>query len=461
MQITVLWKEGQQREPHATGYESENTFLTQRDSPGENVPGNQTDVVVLDKVLEYVDDQALMNSRLVSRRWEREITGRSALWRRRCERLGVRGPGETFPPKTDFFRVYVNLKRILRQMSCGEGWQGEENCDGSRCPFHREMARCSERDSWVYSLVPGLVYMDHFKNKIVVRTRYGELVVLDEENKEVAWRTDKNAISTFRKYKDQIVAVTLSGIIELYSLDGKCAVRKTSLKLLDVKSVFAHPTAPILLVWLRNNKVFIVNDDMQVFPLHLPAPQLSDQQRSQEPTDAEHIESLYFDMNVDHSDGQMAVAIVKRSRICFVIFTKRGVVLHHLFVKCKMLSEWSAPLAPGQGSQGIKLCFTRHAGIRRTSLGQLVRKVQHVEDCLNMVVDAGVRQRISQSMYLVNSDWLHGLSPSTMTLDFPVAVLFSKENQRGKCLRWCEGLWGDIALPPTQEGGQASDPIAH
>ncbi|KAL8618410.1 hypothetical protein ACOMHN_050178 [Nucella lapillus] len=180
-------------------------------------------------------------------------------------------------------------------------------------------------------------------------TRQGELVVLDEEKKEVAWRTEQLVTAVFTQFKDSIFTVTSLGNIALYSLDEKYKVTETGGKLRGVKAVRSHATAPFLLVWLGGNTLCLVNDKMQVFPLHLPSPQLPEQQDGQEPAEAEPIVNLYFDVKVDHSNGQLAVAIKRSDSVCFVIFTTSGNILHHRFLKCDLLCELSASLEPGQG----------------------------------------------------------------------------------------------------------------
>ncbi|KAL8581551.1 hypothetical protein ACOMHN_042943 [Nucella lapillus] len=40
-------------------------------------------------------------------------------------------------------------------------------------------------------------------------------------------------------------------------------------------------------------------------------------------------------------------------------------------------------------------------------------------------------QRRPDTLHIVNYDWLDGLSPSAMSPDFPVAVIFSSRNPRG------------------------------
>ncbi|KAL8604819.1 hypothetical protein ACOMHN_028447 [Nucella lapillus] len=498
-----------------------------------------TDLVV-DSILEFLDDDTLLTGRLVCQRWKREITERTGLWMSRCEGLGAHKPEKTFPPETDFFRVFLNLRRISLQMSSRESWQLDHYCDGSQCVFHEELESHHERqynDNWISGIVPDIKYVRRFEKEIAICTTHGELIVLDEEKKEVAWRTEKLGTDIIHKFKDVIFTVTSFGNIEVYPLHGKCEVTDTGGKLVGVIAVYAHPTAPFLLVLLRNNQVFLVSDQMQLFPLRLPSPQPSEQQDGQVSTDAEPIVGLFFEMNVAHSDDLLAVAIKRRSSMCFVIFTAGGDVLHHVFLLYNISSEWSAPLERGQGryrfvclgeehivahsihfrfsgitveqawkkalparfaesphemiaagqtfllalegttlqvfrvedgtlaadfsdffsSRCIKLIFTRHAG----SIDQIVRTVQQVEKRIDLNGEGDSRQRTSERTYIINYDWLNGLSPSTMRPDFPVAVIFSTENLWGSCLRWSDELWGDISLPPKQETDEASDDIAH
>ncbi|KAL8604066.1 hypothetical protein ACOMHN_024891 [Nucella lapillus] len=425
----------------------------------------------------------------------------------RCEGLGAHKPEKTFPPETDFFRVFLNLRRISLQMSSRESWQLDHYCDGSQCVFHEELESHHERqynDNWISGIVPDIKYVRRFEKEIAICTTPGELIVLDEEKKEVAWRTEKLATDIIHKFKDVIFTVTSFGNIEVYPLHGKCEVTDTGGKLVGVIAVYAHPTAPFLLVLLRNNQVFLVSDQMQLFPLRLPSPQPSEQQDGQVSTDAEPIVGLFFEMNVAHSDDLLAVAIKRRSSMCFVIFTAGGDVLHHVFLLYNISSKWSAPLERGQGryrfvclgeenivahsihfrfsgitveqawkkalparfaesphemiaagqtfllalegttlqvfrvedgtlaadfsdffsSRCIKLIFTRHAG----SIDQIVRTVQQVEKRIDLNGEGDSRQRTSERTYIINYDWLNGLSPSTMRPDFPVAVIFSTEN---------------------------------
>ncbi|KAL8571110.1 hypothetical protein ACOMHN_010571 [Nucella lapillus] len=365
MLTTVLWREG---EPQATGYESENTVLPQTASPGANVPGNQCqwlilwsvsstdpllmDDLVLDHILEFVDGDTLLTGRLVCQRWKTEITKRNGLWRRRCEGLGADESHKVFPSTTDFFRLFVNLRKELGEMSFRENWQVNDHCDGSRCVIHKELTRRWEHErheDWVTKIVPSLRKKEHLGKKIVVCTRQGGLVVLDEEKKEVAWRTEQLVTAVFTQFKDSIFTVTSLGNIELYSLDGKYKVTETGGKLRGVKAVRSHATAPFLVVWLGGNTLCLVNEKMQVFPLHLPSPQLPEQQDGQEPAEAEPILGLYFNTRVEHTDGQLIVIIKRKSAQCFVIFTTSGDILHHRFLKCDPLCEMSSSIEPGKG----------------------------------------------------------------------------------------------------------------
>ncbi|KAL8604858.1 hypothetical protein ACOMHN_028486 [Nucella lapillus] len=302
-----------------------------------------TDVVVVDNILEFLDDDTLLTGRLVCQRWKTEITKRKGLWRRRYERLATHDPDKTFPRDTSFFPVYLDTRRVLCQMACGRGWQVDDTCDGSQCAFHRELAPYSQWDVWVSALFPDTLHVRSWQKKVVLCTEDGELVVLDEERKEVAWKTEKHTIAYFTIFRDSIFTITQLGNIERYSLDGKCEVTKTDGKLRGAIAGRAHPTAPFLLVWLADNKVCLVDDKMQVFPLRLPSPPLPQQQDDQE--SAELIVDLEFDMV---NDGQLAVVVERKSVMCFITFTSRGEILHHMFLKCNRITEWS-PLAPGQG----------------------------------------------------------------------------------------------------------------
>ncbi|KAL8619320.1 hypothetical protein ACOMHN_056964 [Nucella lapillus] len=401
------------------------------------------DVLVVDTILEVMDDATLLTGRLVCRRWKNEITQRKGLWRRRCERLGTHDPDKAFPRDTFFFPVYLNFKRMLGQMSRGQGWKVDDACDGSQCAFHRELAPYSERDGWVSALVPDKLLFKPCQKKIV-----------------------------------------------LY---------------------------PFLLVCLTNSKVSLVNDKMQVFPLRLP--QLSEQQDSQDSADAEPIVDLIFKIAVD-SDGQLAVAIERKSSMCFITFTTRGEILHHVLFKCDCLTEWS-PLAPGQGryrfvcrfeghvvaramhfsSRGITveqlwkkalpadcqrqmvlaghkflLCckgtnlrayrmvdgtlaadftgFPLGPGLKTTTFviktGSCTRTIEKIVDIINRrEVFLNKDDGRPETMYFVNYDWLDGLSPSTMRSDCPVAVIFSTDHPRGRCLRWSGGLWDGFPAHST------------
>ncbi|KAL8611341.1 hypothetical protein ACOMHN_014396 [Nucella lapillus] len=340
--------------------------------------------VVVDNILEFVDDDTLLTGCMVCQRWRREITQRKELWRRRCERLGAHEPDKVFPSDTDFFSVYLNVMSVLRQMSTRDSWQVDDNCDGSQCVFHKELASCSERvrrEDWVSNIIPDIKHKERVGKKIIVCTSRGELIVLDEEKKKVTWRTEKQATDIFTRFEDLIFTITSFGHIELYSLGGKCRVIQTGGILRGVEVVHVHPTAPLLLVWLQNNKVFLVNDEMQVFPLHLPSPQLSEQQESLDSTDAEPIEFRYFETNVELSEGQLALVIQRRSSVCAVIFTSSGDILHHVFFSCDHLIKWTSPLKLGQGwnqcvclSEGYLVAHSIHFGSSRITLQQLWRK---------------------------------------------------------------------------------------
>ncbi|KAL8602684.1 hypothetical protein ACOMHN_058637 [Nucella lapillus] len=365
------------------------------DRPGTNVFLNEGEKkcfdplllpdVVVSTILEFVYGDTLLTGRLVCRRWRREITRRKGLWRRRCEWLGAVSRDKAFPPKTDFFRVYLNLGDVLRRMFFRAGWRLEEHCDGSQCVFHREMARHEELDrhiEWISRVVPHIKQTKRFGTKIAVCTAYGELVVLEEETKQVAWRTEKYATDIMGKYKDRIFTVTQFGKIELYSLDGKCAVTDTGGKLRNVMSLLPFPAASFLLILLPNDQVFHFNDEMGVTPLRLP--QQAEGEGSGRPTDADPIKGIRKDK-----------------------------------LACLM-------------SNGP-----------RDSMDQVVQIVRHTE--ARLIRSHGTDDR-PDFMYIVSNSWLDGLSPSTMAPDRPVAVIFSAQHPRGKCLRWSQGLWGNIYL---------------
>ncbi|KAL8589778.1 hypothetical protein ACOMHN_020781 [Nucella lapillus] len=382
--------------------------------------------VVVKKILEFVDDDTLLTGRLVCQRWNTEITSRNGLWRRRCERSGVDVKDETFTSCDDFFSVFMNLRRLLHRMSSGESWQVEDNCDGAQCAFHREMMRyCECGEDWISDIVQAdIKHMKRLEKKIAV----------------------------------------------------------------------CFSTPPSL-------------------------PQLSDQEESVKSPDAEGIEDLAFELNVDHSDGHLAVAIQRRSTMCFVIVTTSGDILHHVFVEYDRLIEKLAPLLPGQGryqfvclsekhlvthsvqfgssrvaveqvwrkaiparfadwppgtisagrefllkccsttlqvfrmddgtlaadipgflsSYRVKLSINRKSGLCPESMDKQVWYVQQAEASLKEDCEAGKRPEV---VYILNTTWLNRLSPSTTQRDLPVAVIFSRENPRGKCLRWSEGLLG-------------------
>ncbi|KAL8604825.1 hypothetical protein ACOMHN_028453 [Nucella lapillus] len=338
------------------------------------------DDVVVDTILGFLDDDTLLTSRLVCQRWNKEITQRNGLWRRRCEQLGALKPNKTFPPNTDFFGVHGNLRKVLHQMFSGESWQVNDNCDGSQCTIHKGLAKYSQRQyqaNWASNIVADVKCQQPFGNKMALCTTKGELVFLDEETKEVEWRTEKNATDIIKSFNDVIFTITLLGNIEVYTLDGKCEVTDTDGKLQDVEAVRTHPTAPFLLVWLANNKVFLVNDQMQLFPLHLPAPKMPEQQDGHESTDAECILNLALG-DLSASDDQLALSIERKSSVCFVSLTTSGDILDHVFLKGDCFTTWPFPLEPGQGRYRFICVSEGHAvahSIRFSSRGIAVEEL--------------------------------------------------------------------------------------
>ncbi|KAL8595243.1 hypothetical protein ACOMHN_043395 [Nucella lapillus] len=335
-------------------------------------------------------------------------------------------------------------------------------------------------------------------------TKYGELVALNEETEQVAWRTEKLATEVFVIFKGLIFSVTCTGNIELYTPGGERKVTGGLLR--DVWEVHVHPTAPFLLVSLHNDLLFLVNDQMKVFPLHLPSPQV--------PRDPDSLVfvDVFFGIEDDHSDGELDVAVQRDRSLCVVTFTTRGDIVGHLFLnggpsfpmkveqsgrKCVFLRDghvmahsiqcgsggivaellWKRPLParfsyglPGQlmkAGRKFLLCsnFT-WAGVYRMdhgtlaaefpfsftddretsyhlmagprgSVDEVTSRVDHIETGLLRFYRADTRPDM---LYIIGTDWLDGLSPSTVRHDFPVAVITSKENPKGRCLRWSEGV---------------------
>ncbi|KAL8588899.1 hypothetical protein ACOMHN_051493 [Nucella lapillus] len=46
-----------------------------------------------------------------------------------------------------------------------------------------------------------------------------------------------------------------------------------------------------------------------------------------------------------------------------------------------------------------------------------------------------------ERLYLINVDWLDGLSELRVNPEIPVAVLFNSLYHHGKCLRWSGDVW--------------------
>ncbi|KAL8567277.1 hypothetical protein ACOMHN_023320 [Nucella lapillus] len=414
--------------------------------------------VVLDNILEYVDGDSLQAGRLVNRQWNTEITRRNTLWKRTCERLGAYKQDEAFPSDTNFFHVFLNIKKVLDQMFSREAWQLGDHCDGSHCAFHKELEGHRER-------------------------RYLVDTILD----------------------------TRPDIRDLHRFRNKIAL------------------TPFLLILLKSSRVFLVNERMEMFPLHFPPSQQPPPQDSPASTDVVPIEDMYFERNVDLNDQQLAVTMTGKPLISFLIINTSGEILHNIIFKCDMYVKCPAPqcgyglvcVSEGHAmahsihvsSSGIEaeqlwkkalpdnvstlpcgtimagrkflLCcggttlqvyrmdggtfvaespvFLRDAKWKFSSLmmngpyvgmNAIVARVHIAERALVKHFTAEARPNV---IYVTNTDWLDGLSPSTMREDLPVAVMFSPENPGGKCLRWCEGLWGNNFQP----GKQKSDPASH
>ncbi|KAL8583913.1 hypothetical protein ACOMHN_009666 [Nucella lapillus] len=133
------------------------------------------DDLVLDNILEFVDGDTLLTGRLVNtqvcHRWKTEISQRSGLWRRRCERLGVLEPDKTFPPETDFFPMYLKSSRLLRQIARGQAWQVDDHCDGSHCLLHKEVASALQRqrhENLILHIAPDNKFQHHFGTEIAI-----------------------------------------------------------------------------------------------------------------------------------------------------------------------------------------------------------------------------------------------------------------------------------------------------
>ncbi|KAL8572028.1 hypothetical protein ACOMHN_038386 [Nucella lapillus] len=295
--------------------------------------------VAVDHILEFVDDDALLTGRLVCKNWKTEIRKRNALWKRRCERLGAHESDKAFPSDTDFFSLYLNLKGILHGMASGHSWSFSYN-DPSQCDFHREVGyKHVDRQAWVLSVATDIMQKKFWGKKIIARTKRGELIVLDEEERTVEWRTGKQTAACFKMFEGSIFVVTFSGDIEVYSLDGKCEVTETGGKLEGVTSIFPHLNAPFILLLIRETKLFLVDKKRQIFPLRLPPFQPSVK-----------IKGLKFNIKpvkVDYGDDQLVLVIWRRSYACFVMFTTRGESVRQLTLKFNRLYELSVDDKPG------------------------------------------------------------------------------------------------------------------
>ncbi|KAL8569725.1 hypothetical protein ACOMHN_007248 [Nucella lapillus] len=518
MLMTVLWREGQQREPHATGYESENTIHPQKDSPGPNVPGNQCQWLILwsvfssdpmllpdvvNNILEFLDGDTLLTGRLVSRLWRTKISERNGLWRRRYEQLGAHEPGNTFAPETSFCHVYKNLKRMFCQMARETAWKRIDRCSGSRFQFHKERERYSH---WVCKRFPDVKQREFIGKKTIICRKSGELLVLDEETKRVAWRTWKHTTDVFTRFDDFIFTVTFCRNIELYSLDVKCEERDTGGMLQGVWKAEAHPTAHFLVVSLKNETMFLVNDKMEVFPLKLPYSK-SPEEESEQEEEIKCLKVMY--LNVDHNDEQVvAMAIDNEYHTCVVIYNKVGKILHKRFFKTEIyfpiefqqggyrilcVNEWIAetfsvhvssmgitvdqlwkkaipariPTLERVGYVGRKFLLSLANGlvrVYRMDNGRLVAYIPVVcniyrkhsfpttrtaSSMAELFVDinsttGAIREHdktMPDMLFIVNFDWLNGLSPANMRPDVPVAILFNNETPWGRCVHWSEGLW--------------------
>ncbi|KAL8613585.1 hypothetical protein ACOMHN_022004 [Nucella lapillus] len=485
--------------------------------------------VVADHILEFVDDDTLLTCRLVCKRWSHEIINRNWFWKKRCERLGAHDDPEAFPSDTDFFRVTLNIRWMFRQLSSREGWQVHDNCDGSQCDFHKKAADYCQRDNWVPELISDIKQKERTKKTTFVCTKEGELIALDENKREVTWRTQKRATEIFHIVRNYLVAITRTGDIEVYSMTGGCTVRETNGQLRGVHQMYVHPTKPAIVMRLENDQLFLVNREMQLFLLDIPSPQLPAPEGNEESPSTEGIADLTIKVEVEFSDELLAMVVQRKSSMSFVIFTTNGEIVHRVVLKCQHVIAWHVPLAPEQGkhkcvcvieghvvahaihfrSDGIAvaeiwkkalptrcadwpigsisagkkflLAHDNNGGIQlyRMDDGSLAadfpiftssakKKVNYFPKavlCLQhkakIVKGVGMseartkkrykKERRPQKLYLTNTDWLDGLSPTTMDEDFPVGVIFSKEHLQGRCLRWTEGLWGTIALTPEPE----------
>ncbi|KAL8589657.1 hypothetical protein ACOMHN_016041 [Nucella lapillus] len=445
---------------------------------------------VVDTILEFLDGDTLLTSRLVCQRWKTAISQRKGLWRRRCELLGAHKP--TFAPETDFFSMYMGLKRMLGQISRGEGWRADDVCDASQCLLRDHLAKCNDiieregREDWISNFVPDFMVKQRMEMKIILNTRHGELVVLDDEEKKVAWRTERNTTAYYILYKDVIFTITLLGNIEVYSWDGRCAVTDTGGKLQGVQQIHVDRTNLFLLVLLRDGRVFLVDDERPMLPLHLPSPPLPEPRDGEESAAAQPIDGVQTRVNVDHSgdDGERQLAVIaeRQSSMSFVTFTQTGDVLHHLFLKFDRLFGLSPALEAGEGryrlvslngrqvvarsvhisSKGISveqlwkrtvpaalqprvlvagqkflICIDGSAfQVYRMDDGTLVADfsafLNGIDKAAQLVYNPDMieHERGSDMMCILNYDWLDGLSASTMRPDYPVAVMFSTETPR-------------------------------
>ncbi|KAL8567261.1 hypothetical protein ACOMHN_023304 [Nucella lapillus] len=306
--------------------------------------------LVVDTLLEYLDSDSLLAFRMVNEHWKKTITASNSLWKKKCMWTDMHPEEVAKTPLSDtcFFDYFRACRRLSSRLAYY--WVVDHGCAGHGCSLHSYLQASfppyQHQFSYSHLLCDGSS-MDYLYEQVVPRVFYRELIVIDVTIMAVLWRTERNDTHIVTRFGDRIFTITSSGNIELFSWDGVTREAiNTGGALENATTLFVHEDARIILVGFADNKAVLVNEQMQLFPLNLPAPpQLSDQDNAESPEPLRH---LLFWTPAFWEVGTLVVSMERKSSVCFVITNIGGKLLHHATVSFSRRISSSHPTTPGQ-----------------------------------------------------------------------------------------------------------------
>jgi len=183
---------------------------------------------------------------------------------------------------------------------------------------------------------------------VVAGTTSGELMMVDDIEKMVLWRTHRLNTTWAIPFMSRIFSVTRTGNIETFSVCGRNRQEVDVRGMLrDVRRITSHRMDAFLGVWLNDGRVFFINRMLEVFQVEIPPPKLSDEPAAAE--DEEPVEDMIIDMR-EQLTGPLVLCLKKQTSVCFLLVTETGKALHHQTVKYSCIHKWLCPFLTAMGN---------------------------------------------------------------------------------------------------------------